>query len=144
MIVSMLLGAGLMPKWSIIIPSHSTTEKQNSDFGRFTDNLLCHKQSKVSRSSSSCSPYVRVGMMMSSSQFRTPFFLTLMMLPPTQLAKTDGTVLRPKPQRTYSHRFPYASRNAVVRYLSASRIVSSKNPEATSKQQKYADRSILS
>ena len=45
---SILLGVGLMPKRSMTIPGHSTTEKQNSDFGRFTDNLLCRKQSKVS------------------------------------------------------------------------------------------------
>ena len=51
-IASILLGAGLMPKRSMIIPTHSTTEKQNSDFGMFTDSLLCRKQSKVSRSSS--------------------------------------------------------------------------------------------
>ena len=72
-----------MPKRSIIIPSHSTTEKQNSDFGRFTDNLLCCKQSKVSRSSSTCSSKVRVGMMMSSSQWRTPSFVFPMILPTT-------------------------------------------------------------
>ena len=64
----------MMPKRSMIISSYPTTEKQNSDFGRFTDILLCRKQSKVSRSSSSCSSKVRVGMMMSSSQLRTAFF----------------------------------------------------------------------
>ena len=36
-----------MPKWSIIIPSHSTTEEENPNFGRFADSLLCRKQSKV-------------------------------------------------------------------------------------------------
>ena len=74
-----------MPNRFVIIPSHSTTEKQNSDVGKFTDSLLCRKQSKVSRSSSSCSPNVRVGMMVSSSQLRTPFFLTPMMLSPTNV-----------------------------------------------------------
>ena len=29
-----------MPKRSMITPSHSTTEKQNTDFGRFTDNYF--------------------------------------------------------------------------------------------------------
>ena len=45
-IASILLsiGAGLMPKRSMIIPSHSTTEKKNSDFVRFIDSLLYRKQ----------------------------------------------------------------------------------------------------
>ena len=138
MIGSILLGAGLIPKRSIILPSHSTTEKQNSDSGRFADSLLCRKQSKVSRSSSSCCSNVRVGMMMSSSELCTPFLLNLMMLPPTSLAKAYGTVLRPKPKRTYSYTFPSASRNA-VRHLSASWIVSYEIPGTRSKQEKYGD-----
>ena len=74
---------------------------------------------------------------MSSSQWHNRFF-TPMMLTPTYLAKADGTILRPKPQRTYSLSFPFASQNA-VRYLPASWIVNCKTFEARSKQEKYAD-----
>ena len=40
---SILQGSGLMPERSMIIPSHSTIEKQNYGYGRFTDNLLYRK-----------------------------------------------------------------------------------------------------
>ena len=39
-IASIYLDAGLTPRRSMIIPSHSNTEKQNYDFDRFTDSLL--------------------------------------------------------------------------------------------------------
>ena len=64
MIASILLGAGLMPKRSMIISSHSIIEKRNSGFGRVSNSLLCSSK-------------VQDGMIISSGQLRASFFLAL-------------------------------------------------------------------